>query len=94
MYQSMIQYALFSTIIFSIDESLPSGGAPCPETIYHHSIEKGFNLKKDMDLTEAGPNNFFIRPEDACRKIGSVGKPMLFNSVKVLNEEGKPCGVR
>ena len=89
MYQSMIKLPYFNETSFSSMKVFLSGGAPCPETIYNKFHSKGLNFKEGYGLTEAGPNNFFIRPEEACRKIGSVGKPMLFNSVKVVNPEGK-----
>lgn len=93
MYQSMINIPYFNETSFSSMKVFLSGGAPCPETIYNKFHSKGLNFKEGYGLTEAGPNNFFIRPETAYRKIGSVGKPMLFNSVKVLNPKGNRCSV-
>ena len=93
MYQSMIQTPYFKQSSFPSMQVFLSGGAPCPQTIYHSFHEKGLNFKEGYGLTEAGPNNFYIRNEDACRKIGSVGKSMLFNSVKVLNNRLQPCQV-
>jgi fatty-acyl-CoA synthase len=49
-------------------------------------------FKEGYGLTEAGPNNFYIDPSEADVKRGSVGKPMLFNSVKILNEDGIEAG--
>jgi fatty-acyl-CoA synthase len=92
MYQSMINMPYFNETSFSSMKVFLSGGAPCPETIYNKFHSKGLNFKEGYGLTEAGPNNFFIRPEAAYRKIGSVGKPMLFNLVKVLNPKGNRCG--
>jgi len=82
MYQAMIQEPYFDQSSFPSMHVFLSGGAPCPETIYHSFHEKGLNFKEGYGLTEAGPNNFYIRSDDACRNIGSVGKSMLFNSVK------------
>ena len=93
MYQSMINLPYFSQTPFSSMKVFLSGGAPCPETIYNKFHSKGLNFKEGYGLTEAGPNNFFIRPEEAYRKVGSVGKPMLFNSVKIVNSNGNSCGV-
>jgi len=93
MYQSMIKLPYFNETTFSSMKVFLSGGAPCPETIYSKFHSKRLNFKEGYGLTEAGPNNFFIRPEAACRKVGSVGKPMLFNSVKVVLPNGNRCGV-
>lgn len=93
MYQSMIKTAYFQQSTFPTMKVFLSGGAPCPKATYHSFHDKGLKFKEGYGLTEAGPNNFYITTEEACRKIGSVGKSMLFNSVKVLNEEMKPCRV-
>ena len=91
MYQSMIQVAYFDQSSFPSMQVFLSGGAPCPQTVYHSFHEKGLKFQEGYGLTEAGPNNFYIRSSGACRKIGSVGKSMLFNSVKILNDELQPC---
>ncbi len=93
MYQSMIKAPYFRQSTFPSMKVFLSGGAPCPKTIYHSFHQKGLKFKEGYGLTEAGPNNFYIRTEEACRKKGSVGKSMLFNSVKVLNEDMEPCRV-
>lgn len=93
MYHSMIHTTYFKESAFPSMNVFISGGAPCPKMIYHAFHEKGLNFKEGYGLTEAGPNNFFIRSEDSILKTGSVGKCMLLNSVKVLNEEGIPCGM-
>ncbi|MFC4411240.1 AMP-binding protein [Chungangia koreensis] len=92
MYQQMIQENYFKQSSFPSMKVFLSGGAPCPQTIYNRFTERGFKFKEGYGLTEAGPNNFFIRPELAETKKGSVGKSMIFNSVKVVDEEGNPCG--
>ncbi|WP_226675846.1 acyl-CoA synthetase [Mesobacillus jeotgali] len=71
-----------------------SGGAPCPLEIYEAYKKKGISFKEGYGLTEAGPNNFYIDPSEANVKRGSVGKPMLFHSIKLLdeNESEVPAG--
>lgn len=65
-----------------------SGGAPCPLSIYEKYAQKGYRFKEGYGLTEAGPNNFYITPEEAMVKRGSVGKAMMFNQVKIMKEDG------
>ncbi|WP_252502408.1 long-chain fatty acid--CoA ligase [Sporosarcina sp. Marseille-Q4943] len=91
MYQMMIQTQYFHHSSFPSMNVFLSGGAPCPKTIYQSFHRKGLRFKEGYGLTEAGPNNFFIRPEDAVRKIGSVGKSMLFNEIQVLDDKGNRC---
>ena len=93
MYQSMIKTTYFQQSSFPTMKVFLSGGAPCPKTIYYSFHNKGLQFKEGYGLTEAGPNNFYIRPEDSCRKVGSVGKCMMFNSVKVLNDKGLLCKI-
>lgn len=92
MYQAMIEHPYFEQSNFTSMKVFLSGGAPCPPTIYHRFHEKELLFKEGYGLTEAGPNNFFIRPEVARKKIGSVGKSMLFNEVQIVKDDGTLCG--
>ncbi len=65
-----------------------SGGAPCSHSIYQAYKQKGLTFKEGYGLTEAGPNNFYIDPSDVPNKLGSVGKPMLFNEALLIKEDG------
>ena len=71
-----------------------SGGAPCPHPIYEAYWAKGLLFKEGYGLTEAGPNNFYIHPNDAKRKIGSIGMPMFHNQIRIVDDAGQdvPCG--
>jgi fatty-acyl-CoA synthase len=91
MYQSMLQTDYMKTATFPTVKVFLSGGAPCPKTIYKEFEKKGALFKEGYGLTEAGPNNFYIQPEVARKKIGSVGKCMQFNDVKIINESGETC---
>lgn len=93
MYDALVSSATFMKVDFPTVQTFLSGGAPCPITIYQHFAEKGLPFKEGYGLTEAGPNNFFIKPSNAKKKQGSVGKPMLLNEVKIINKEGKGVGV-
>lgn len=63
-----------------------SGGAPCPEPIFHTYWNQGVNLKTGYGLTEAGPNNFWLPAEDVRRKVGSVGSPLFFIDMRIVDE--------
>ena len=91
MYHLMTQTDYFKQAQFDSMRVFLSGGAPCPPSIYTRFHEKNLDFKEGYGLTEAGPNNFFIRPEQAKDKLGSVGKSMLFNEVLVVSDDGKPC---
>ncbi|MBK3495039.1 AMP-binding protein [Viridibacillus sp. YIM B01967] len=91
MYQSMIDTEEFKRTTFPTIKVFLSGGAPCPITVHETFLQKGLPFKEGYGLTEAGPNNFVIQPEDAAKKLGSVGKCMQFNEVKIQASNGREC---
>lgn len=93
MYQMMIETDLFKENKFDSIKTFLSGGAPCPLEIYEAFKRKGLLFKEGYGLTEAGPNNFYIDPVDALQKMGSVGKPMMFNTIKLVKECGEEAGI-
>jgi len=70
-----------------------SGGAPCPEPIFHTYWNRGIELKTGYGLTEAGPNNFWLPKEDVRRKVGSVGAPLFFVNLRIVDGTGESVGV-
>lgn len=88
MYHTLVKTELFHGADFKDMKVFLSGGAPCPLEIYEAFKQKGKPFKEGYGLTEAGPNNFYIDPADAEVKRGSVGKPMMFHSVRVIDESG------
>uniref|UniRef100_UPI00036A20A8 acyl-CoA synthetase n=1 Tax=Effusibacillus pohliae TaxID=232270 RepID=UPI00036A20A8 len=89
MYHMLIQTPEFAKASFASMHTFLSGGAPCPHPIYRAFWAKGLRFKEGYGLTEAGPNNFCIDPQDAIRKIGSVGKPMFHNWIRLVDEHGR-----
>lgn len=70
---------------------LISGGAPCPMSVFEKFWAKGVDFKTGYGLTEAGPNTFWLPPEDVRRKPGSVGFPLFHVAVKIIRENGVEC---
>ncbi|MGA3160071.1 MAG: AMP-binding protein [Terracidiphilus sp.] len=60
-----------------------SGGAPLPAPLTALYRQRGLVMKQGYGLTEAGVNCFAISSEDAARKPGSIGRPMLFTQAKL-----------
>ncbi|UFJ42548.1 AMP-binding protein [Brevibacillus humidisoli] len=89
MYHLVIGSPSFAAVQLPSMRSFLSGGAPCPHAIYEAFARKGLPFKEGYGLTEAGPNNFYIDPREAAVKRGSVGKPMWFNQVKLVTENGR-----
>ncbi|TLS38273.1 acyl-CoA synthetase [Pseudalkalibacillus caeni] len=88
MYHSLINSEAFQQSAFPTMHTFLSGGAPCSYTIYQAFNKKGLLFKEGYGLTEAGPNNFFLNPDSVLSKRGSVGKPMLYNQVAIMKENG------
>lgn len=86
MYQSIIPLEEFQKNTFPSMHTFISGGAPCPHTVYESFDRKGLAFKEGYGLTEAGPNNFYIDPKESKKKVGSVGKEMMWNSIKIVDD--------
>jgi fatty-acyl-CoA synthase len=89
MYHMLFQTEEFKASSFPSIKTFLSGGAPCPMEVYEEFQKKGIAFKEGYGLTEAGPNNFYIDPKIANIKRGSVGKPMLLNTIKLITEDGR-----
>jgi fatty-acyl-CoA synthase len=66
-----------------------SGGAPCPAALYQTYWDRGLAFKQGYGLTEAGPNTFYLHPDDIRRKIGSVGKPLFHIDLRIVQDDGR-----
>lgn len=92
MFIAMQQHLRWSEADFSRLKLVISGGAPCPQPIFQKFWDRGIDFKTGYGLTEAGPNTFWLPPEDVRRKPGAVGFPLFHVDVKVVDEQGEPCG--
>jgi fatty-acyl-CoA synthase len=77
-----------STDLASLRWSI-SGGAPLPRYLIDEYRARGLIFKQGYGLTEAGVNCFGMTGEDAARKAGSIGKPMLFAEATLRDSEGR-----
>ena len=93
MYHLLVQHPDFDKTDFPSVKTFLSGGASCPHSIYEAFEKRGIAFKEGYGLTEAGPNNFFIDPANAKIKHGSVGKPMMYNMARVVDDHGNDVGV-
>jgi fatty-acyl-CoA synthase len=67
-----------------------SGGAPCPPSlIARWHTETGTVLRQGYGLTEVGVNCFSMTNAEALEKAGSVGKPIIHTSMRLINAEGQ-----
>ncbi len=79
----------FETVDLSHVRAFYSGGAPLPLYIIEAYQEKGVVFKQGFGMTEVGVNCFTMSVEDSYRKAGSIGKPMMFTEVRLVDEAGE-----
>ncbi|MGQ9803468.1 MAG: acyl-CoA synthetase [Anaerolineae bacterium] len=92
MFIMLQQHPRWEEADFSRLKIVISGGAPCPLPVFERFWERGVDFKTGYGLTEAGPNTFWLPPEDVRRKPGSVGFPLFHIDVRVVREDGSECG--
>ncbi len=68
---------------------LISGGAPLPAYIAEAYRRRAIVFKQGYGLTEVGVNCFAMTAEDAERKQGSIGKPLMFTEARLADAEGR-----
>jgi len=64
------------------------GGAPCPLGLIEDYAARGVVFRQGYGLTEVGPNCFSLPPEDAVRKAGTVGFPVMHCQARVVGVDG------
>jgi len=69
-----------------------SGGAPLPYFIIEAYQRRGVAFKQGYGMTEVGVNCFTMTVEDSIRKPGSIGKPMMFTQVRLVDDDGNDVG--
>ncbi|PLR86367.1 o-succinylbenzoate--CoA ligase [Bacillus canaveralius] len=69
-----------------------NGGAPCPPELIKAFVDKGFLFGQGFGMTETSPTVFMLSEEDANRKIGSIGKPVLYCDYMLVDRQGNEVG--
>ena len=87
-YKLLMEAPEFSSVHLPHLRWLISGGAPLPHYIIEKYAAHGIAFKQGYGLTEAGVNCFAMTPEDSVRKLGSIGKPMLFCEARLIDTNG------
>jgi len=92
-YQFMAQHPAFETADFSRLIIGGVGGAPMPVPLLQVWEARGVALQQGYGMTETSPAVLALDREDAARKAGSAGKPVLHTEVRVVRPDGTDCPV-
>ena len=87
-YQFLCQHPAFAHTDVSRLQIAGVGGAPMPVPLLKIWQERGLALMQGYGMTETSPAVLALDPEDAARKAGSTGKPVLHADVKIVDAEG------
>ncbi|MBA1148601.1 long-chain fatty acid--CoA ligase [Ectothiorhodospiraceae bacterium WFHF3C12] len=88
MFQALQAHPRWSEVDFSPLKVVISGGAPCPRPVFERFWARGVDFKTGYGMTEAGPNTFWLPPEEVRDKPGAVGYPLFHVDVKIIGEDG------
>ena len=92
-YQFMAHHPAFATSDFSRLVIGGVGGAPMPVPLLKVWEERGVALQQGYGMTETSPAVLTLDREDARRKAGSSGKPVLHTEVRIVKPDGSEAGV-
>ncbi len=92
-YQFMAQHPAFASADFSRLIVGGVGGAPMPVPLLQVWEARGVALQQGYGMTETSPAVLVLDREDAVRKAGSAGKPVLHTEVRVVRPDGADCNV-
>jgi fatty-acyl-CoA synthase len=87
-YQFMAQHPAFATADFSRLVIGGVGGAPMPVPLLKVWEQRGVALQQGYGMTETSPAVLTLDREDAVRKAGSSGKPVMHTEVRIVRPDG------
>jgi fatty-acyl-CoA synthase len=87
-YQAISLHPRFGELDLSRVRCWGCGGAPMPDKMLQQFAARGATVLNGMGMTETGPTVFLMDEANAMNKIGSVGKPQLLASVRLVDADG------
>lgn len=92
-YQFMAQHPAFAGSDFSRLVVGGVGGAPMPVPLLDVWEARGVALQQGYGMTETSPAVLVLDREDAARKAGSAGKPVLHTEVRIVRPDGSDAEI-
>jgi len=87
-YQAISLHPRFDQLDLSKVRCWGCGGAPMPDSLSRDFASRGATVLNGMGMTETGPTVFLMDEANAATKSGSVGKPQLLTSVRLVGSDG------
>jgi fatty-acyl-CoA synthase len=84
----MAQEPLFKTADLTSLRCLLVGGAPSPATLLEAYAQKAAALQQGWGMTETASIGTVLSTDNAVRKLGSVGRPLPYIEVDIVDESG------
>ena len=92
-YQSLLDHPRFAAAPLARVRHWGCGGAPLPDALALRYRALGVRVCNGMGMTETGPTAFLVDPADAWARLGSVGKPQLLCSARIIGRDGCEAAV-
>jgi fatty-acyl-CoA synthase len=87
-YQALLDHPGFAAAPLGHVRHWSCGGAALPQALAERARGAGLRTCAGMGMTETGPTAFLASPRDAWERPGSVGKPQLLVSARIVDESG------
>jgi len=84
-YLFLSQHPQFEAADFSRVRSWACGGAPIPRSLLEKYLAKGITICFGFGMTETGPTVFLTDEDTARRKVGTVGKSVMYVETRVVD---------
>ncbi|ADU51722.1 O-succinylbenzoate-CoA ligase [Thermaerobacter marianensis DSM 12885] len=66
------------------------GGGPAPRPLLEACAARSIPVVQTYGMTETASQFATLAPADALRKLGSAGKPLFFNELRIVDDDGRP----
>ena len=88
-WEMIVQHPNFADYDLSALTVIGSGGAAVPEALLLRLQDAGLPMSQGYGLTEGAGMNSWLRAEDATRKLGSCGRPMMHTRMRTVDPENE-----
>jgi fatty-acyl-CoA synthase len=84
-YLFLSQHPRFDAADLSRVRSWACGGAPIPKSLLEKYLAKNITICFGFGMTETGPTVFLTDEDTARRKVGTVGKPVMYVEARLVD---------